>query len=103
VVRQIAGELGLTLDEPLQEKVEFGAADRDYETASGPVPKGTRAAVHFEVIGTVNGTPRVVLEHVTRTHPEQMPDWPKPGKGDGVYRVEIKGEPHMELEFSHHG
>ena len=103
VVRQIAAGLGLTLDEPLQQTVEFCAADRDYDTVSGPVPQGTRAAVRFEVIGTVGGAPRVVLEHVTRTHPEQMPEWPQPSKGDGVYRVVIKGEPYMELDFSHHG
>ena len=36
------------------------------------------AAVRFQVIGKVDGVPRVVLEHVTRTAPEQMPEWPKP-------------------------
>jgi hypothetical protein len=103
VVRQIAGGLDLVLDEPLQEFVEFAEAERDYETVSGPVPKGTRCAVHFAVTGTVDGVSRVVLEHVTRTHPEQAPDWPQPGEGDGVYRIEIKGEPYMKVDFVHHG
>jgi hypothetical protein len=103
VVRIIAAGLELTLDEPLVEAYEFVAADRDYDTVSCKVPAGTRAAVRFTVSGNVNGVPRVVLEHVTRTHPEQAPDWPKPGEGDGIYRIEVTGEPHLKVDFSHHG
>jgi hypothetical protein len=103
VVRIIAAGLGLTLDEPLEEIVEFAEADRDYETVSGPVPKGTRCGVRFQVVGKVAGTTRVVLEHVTRTHPEQRPDWPQPPTGAGCYRVEITGEPMMKLDFTHSG
>lgn len=103
VVRIIAAGLGITLDEPLQQKVEFAQAERDYETVSGPVPAGTRCAVRFHVIGSVDGVERVVLEHVTRTHPEQAPDWPQPSSGDGCYRVEITGEPMMTVDFAHHG
>ena len=103
VVRIIAAGLGVTLDEPLGESVEFAEADRDYETVSGPVPKGTRCAVRFRVIGNVGGEPRIVLEHVTRTHPEQRPDWPQPAGGDGCYRVEITGEPMMTVDFQHKG
>ena len=103
VVRIIAAGLGLTLDEPLEETIEFAEAQHDIETVSGTIPAGTRCGVHFEVIGKVAGTPRVVLEHVTRTHPGQRPDWPQPPTGDGCYRVEVTGEPTMTLDFSHHG
>jgi hypothetical protein len=103
VVRIIAAGLDLTLDEPLVEAYEFVAADRDYETVSCPIPTGTRAAVRFTVTGSVAGVPRVVLEHVTRTHPDQAPDWPKPSEGDGIYRIEVTGEPHLKVDFSHHG
>jgi hypothetical protein len=103
VVRIIAAGLGLTLDEPLEETVEFAEAERDYDTVSGPVPKGTRCGVRFQVIGSVAGTPRVILEHVTRTHSDQRPDWPQPPTGDGCYRVEIKGEPMMKVDFTHTG
>lgn len=103
VVRIIAAGLDLTLDEQLVETVEFAAYDEDLETVSGEIPAGTRAGVRFSVAGTVNGTPRVVLEHVTRNHPGMAPDWPKPLEGDGIYRVEIKGEPYMKLDFLHHG
>ncbi|MBC2640092.1 MULTISPECIES: diacylglycerol kinase [unclassified Rhodococcus (in: high G+C Gram-positive bacteria)] len=103
VVRQIAAGLGVTLDEPLVEKFERVPAETDLDTLSCHIAKGTVAAVRFEVIGTVDGVPRVVLEHVTRTHPEQQPDWPKPTRGDGCYRIDITGEPMMTVEFNHHG
>jgi 2,4-diaminopentanoate dehydrogenase len=103
VVRQIAAGLGVRLDEPLVESVERVAWDRDVDTVSCHIAAGTAAAVRFEVAGTVDGVPRVVLEHVTRTHRDQMPQWPQPGGGDGCYRVEITGEPMMRLDLSHHG
>lgn len=103
VVRQIAAGLGLTLDEPLIERTERVEADRDYETVSLPVPRGTQAALRFEVVGQVDGVDRVVLEHVTRTHASQCPEWPRPQQGDGCYRVLISGQPEMAVEFTHHG
>ncbi|MFC0447732.1 diacylglycerol kinase [Rhodococcus jostii] len=103
VVRQIAAGLDLTLDEPLVEKFERIPAEEVLDILSCHIAKGTVAAVRFEVVGTVDGVPRVVLEHVTRTHPEQQPDWPKPARGDGCYRIDITGEPMMTVEFNHHG
>ncbi|MEU2001509.1 diacylglycerol kinase [Rhodococcus sp. NPDC019627] len=103
VVRQIAAGLDITLDEPLVEKVARIPADRDLDVVSCLIPAGTTAAVRFEVIGTVDGVPRVALEHITRTHPDQMPEWPKPNRGDGCYRIDITGEPMMSVEFNHNG
>ncbi|HEX5770076.1 MAG TPA: diacylglycerol kinase [Nocardioidaceae bacterium] len=103
VVRQIAAALDVTLDEPLVEHVERVPADRDVDTVSVHIPAGTQGAVRFEVVGQVDGVPRVVLEHVTRTSPEQMPEWPQPPEGDGCYRVRISGEPHLVLDLVHHG
>ena len=103
VVRQLAAGLGITLDEPLVERVERVAADRDYSTVSVEIPQGTMAALRFEVAGQVDGTDRIVLEHVTRTHPDQCPQWPKPVEGDGSYRIVVSGEPQMQVEFTHHG
>ena len=76
VVRQIAAGLDLTLDEPLVENVERVAWDRDVATASVEIPAGTAAAVRFEVVGTVDGVPRVVLEHVPWQF-EALPKFPK--------------------------
>ncbi|WP_020170153.1 diacylglycerol kinase [Gordonia polyisoprenivorans] len=103
VVRQLAAGLGLTLDEPLIERHERVAADRDHSTVSVEIPEGTMAALHFEVVGQVAGVDRIVLEHYTRTHPEQCPQWPSPVDGDGCYRITISGEPQMSVEFAHHG
>ncbi len=103
VVRQIAAGLDLTLDEPLLETVDRRAAEVDVSTVSVDIAAGTMAAVRFEIIGTVDGVPRIVLEHVTRTHPDQVPEWKKPADGDGCYRIEVTGEPMMNVEFSHHG
>lgn len=102
VVRLIAAGLDVTLDEPLTEHVERRPAPRDVETASVDIPEGTMASVRFRVVGKVDGTPRIVLEHVTRTAADLEPDWPTPLAGDGCYRVEITGEPRMSLELTHH-
>lgn len=103
VVRQIAAGLDLDLDPELVEVVERQPATEDLDTVSVDIAKGTMGAVRFEVQGTVDGVPRVVLEHVTRTHPDQMPEWPQPSGGDGCYRVVFTGEPHIRLDLSHHG
>lgn len=103
VVRQLAAGLGVTLDPELVESVDRRASETDLETVSVDIKAGTMGAVRFSVTGTVDGVPRVVLEHVTRTHPDQVPAWPTPTKGDGCYRVVVTGEPTMELDLSHHG
>lgn len=104
VVRQIAAGLGVTLDEPLIEDVERRPAERDTASVSGDVAAGTMGAVRFQLIGAVDGVPRVVLEHITRTDAEAHPDWEKPPAGtDGCYRVKITGEPMMQVDFTHHG
>lgn len=103
VVRQLAAGLDVTLDEPLVEKIDRRPAESDYDIASCHIAKGTMAAVRFEVIGTVNGVPRIVLEHVTRTQRDAQPEWPIPSHGDGCYRIEIKGDPVMTVDFVHHG
>lgn len=103
VVRLLADALGVTLDEPLVEHVERRAAPHDVATASVEIPEGTMASVRFQVVGTVDGEPRIVLDHVTRTDPRLEPDWPVPAEGDGCYRVEITGEPALRLELAHRG
>src|SRR3954453_15513342 len=104
VVRQIAAGLDITLDEPLTEEVDRREAEWDTDSVSGDVKKGTMGAVKFAVVGKVDGVPRVVLEHITRTDPEQVPEGEKRrGGADGVYRIRISGEPMMNVDFTHHG
>ncbi|MCW2794292.1 MAG: dihydrodipicolinate reductase [Nocardioides sp.] len=103
VVRQIAAGLGIALDEPLTEEVERRAAEVDTPSVSGDIAAGTMGAVRFQLIGKVDGVPRVVLDHVTRTAEDQAPDWPTPAEGGGGYRVVVTGEPMMQLDLTHHG
>ncbi len=103
VVRQIAAGLDLTLDPDLEEIVEREPSDRDLETVSVDIAEGTMGAVRFQVVGKVDGVPRVILDHVTRTQVDQMPEWPQPPEGGGCYRVEVEGEPMMRIDFTHHG
>ncbi len=103
VVRQIAAGLDLELDAELEEIVEREPADRDLSTASVDIAEGTMGAVRFQVVGKVDGVPRVILDHVTRTHVDQVPSWPQPPEGGGCYRVEVEGEPVMRIDFTHHG
>ncbi|TYL54862.1 diacylglycerol kinase [Nocardioides sp. BGMRC 2183] len=103
VVRVIAAGLGVTLDEPLTERIERRPAPRAVETVSLDIAEGTQGSVLFQVVGTVDGEPRITLEHVTRTDAATDDDWPRPYEGHGCYRIEITGEPVMKVEFSHHG
>jgi 4-hydroxy-tetrahydrodipicolinate reductase len=107
VVRQIAAGLDIVLDEPLTEECDRRAAEWETDNVSAPdgkLAEGTMGAVKFAVVGKVGGVPRVVLEHITRTDPEQVPEWEKPPPGaDGCYRIRITGEPMMNVDFTHHG
>jgi len=103
VVRHIAAGLDLVLDDELEEIVERVPSDVDLSTASVDIAAGTMGAVRFQVVGKVDGAPRVILDHVTRTSVDQMPEWPQPPEGGGCYRVEVEGEPMMVVDFVHHG
>jgi 2,4-diaminopentanoate dehydrogenase len=97
VVRLIATGLGVTLTE-VTEWYEREPAPEAFEIPAGPVPKGTVAALHFEVCGMVGDKAVVVLEHVTRLRDDLGATWPQPA-GDGCYRVEITGEPNYTLDL----
>jgi hypothetical protein len=98
VVRQIAAGLGITLDEVVDVYVREPAPE-DIEIASGFVPKGSAAALRFEVRGLVDERPAVILEHVTRLREDLCPDWPQPAQPGGSYRVEITGEPCYAMDI----
>jgi 2,4-diaminopentanoate dehydrogenase len=98
VVRQLAAGLGISLDDVTEQHVREPAPE-DFDIASGHIPKGSAAALRFEVRGRVNGQPAVVLEHVTRLRDDLCPDWPQPAQPGGSYRVEITGEPSYALDI----
>ncbi|MFC4006212.1 dihydrodipicolinate reductase [Nonomuraea purpurea] len=96
-VRLMARALGVVLDE-LRESVERRPLEAAVNTeAMGEFAAGTQGAVRFEVLGVVEGVPRIVVEHVTRIHPSCAPDWPSPLSGDGAHRVIIEGSPRIEV------
>jgi hypothetical protein len=97
VVRQLAAGLGISLDE-VTERYTREPAPEDFDIASGHIPKGSAAALRFEVLGMVGGQPAVVLEHVTRLREDLCPDWPQPAQSGGSYRIEITGEPSYAVD-----
>ena len=97
VVRQLAAGLGIELDEVTERQERIPAAE-DFDIASGHIPKGSAAALRFEVLGMVDGEAAVVLEHVTRLREDLCPDWPQPAQPGGSYRVEITGEPSYAID-----
>jgi 2,4-diaminopentanoate dehydrogenase len=98
VVRQLAAGLGIDLDEVTETYVREPAPE-DFDIASGHVPKGTAAALRFEVRGMKDGNVAVVLEHVTRLRDDLCPDWPQPAQEGGSYRVEVTDEPSYALDL----
>jgi 2,4-diaminopentanoate dehydrogenase len=97
-IRQLAAGLGIEVDE-ITESYQREPAPEDFEIAVGRVPKGTLAALQFEIRGMVNGRPAIVIEHITRLRPDLRPDWPQPAAGGGSYRVEITGEPSYAVDI----
>ena len=101
VVHLVAAAIGLPIDEVV-ERHEVITDDHDIEIASGTVPAGTISGMRFEIVGKVAGEERIVVEHVTRLHDDQAPEWPR----GGGYRIVVEGDPHMHLELelaSDHG
>jgi 2,4-diaminopentanoate dehydrogenase len=94
VLHLVASAIGLKLDS-VEETHEIIRADRAFDIASGRIGEGTISGMRFEIIGMVDGEPRVVVEHVTRLRDEDAPDWPR---GEG-YRIDVRGEPHVHLEL----
>lgn len=101
VVRQLAAGLGIELDRVEDEATRLPAPHR-IEVPAGVIEQGSAAALRFEVRGIAGGRPVIVLEHVTRLHPDLGPDWPTM-PGQGGYRVEITGDPTYRLDLTIEG
>ena len=98
VVRQLAAGLGVELA-GIEETYGREPAPEAFDIASGHIPKGSAAALRFEVLGMVNGAPAVVLEHVTRLREDLCPNWPQPVQSGGNYRIEVTGEPSYAMDL----
>jgi hypothetical protein len=96
-VRMIARALDVELDE-IRETLDRRPLESTITNVMGQFDAGTQGALRFEVQGIVGGEPRIVVEHVTRIHPDCAPDWPSPPDGgDGAHRVVIEGRPRIEI------
>jgi 4-hydroxy-tetrahydrodipicolinate reductase len=97
VVTSIAEQLGVTLDS-IETSHELWPAEEGFDYQGRRIEKGTIAALRFEVVGVVDGVPKVAVEHVTRTLEHQAPQWARALQGD-AYRVVIDGSPRLECEL----
>ncbi|NKY52117.1 NAD(P)H-dependent amine dehydrogenase family protein [Nocardia vermiculata] len=96
-LRLLARGLGVELDE-IRETLDRRALDTTVHTAAmGEFEAGTQGAVRFEVQGIVGGQPRLIIEHITRIHPDCATDWPLPPDGAGAHRVVLEGDPRIEV------
>lgn len=97
-IRQLAAGLGIEVDD-ITDSCEREPAPEAFDIAVGHVPKGSVAAMRFEICGMVKGRPAIVIEHVTRLRDDLRPDWPRPAQPGGSYRVEITGEPSYAIDI----
>jgi hypothetical protein len=96
-VRMMARALGVELDE-IRETLDRRPLEKTVTTRTmGDFDEGTQGAVRFEVQGIIGDRARIVIEHVTRIHPDCAPDWPQPPSGAGAHRVVIEGRPRIEV------
>lgn len=95
-VRLIGRGLGIEIDE-ITEEVERLPLDSTVDTVMGPFEKGTQGAFYLKVIGWCQGKQRVIIEHITRIHPNCAPDWPQPDEGVGDHRVIVDGDPQLTI------
>jgi hypothetical protein len=100
MVRLLAEAMHVTIDEVTETTERFVAAER-FEVPMVAVEAGTVSAIRFEVSGIAAGKSVISAEHVTRTRPDQAPDWPRPPAGRGsVHRVVIDGSPPLTLDLA---
>jgi 2,4-diaminopentanoate dehydrogenase len=95
-VRLIGRGLGLEIDE-VTEELERRPLEHDVDNDMGHFAAGTQGAFWVKVIGSVDGRPRVVVDHITRIDPSCAPDWPQPDEGAGDHRVIVHGDPELTI------
>jgi 4-hydroxy-tetrahydrodipicolinate reductase len=96
VIKVLAAGLGVEVTE-IREVHERRPATEKIDLGFGVIEEGTTAALRFEVQGIVDGSPRIVVEHVTRLHDDLCPEWPQP-VGAGGYRVVVTGTPSYQCD-----
>ncbi|KUI28877.1 dihydrodipicolinate reductase [Mycobacterium sp. IS-1496] len=96
-VRNLAGQLGIALDD-VRQRIEPWYTPTRIECTMATVEPGGMAAVRFAVEGVRDGAPVITIEHITRLTTAAAPQWEYPPDGrTGVHRVVVEGEPRVEL------
>jgi hypothetical protein len=97
MVRIVADGVGAALD-AVETHVERVPLERSIDVPGmGRFEAGTQGAFRFEVRGMIQGSPRIVVEHVTRIDDDCAPQWPSPPNQGGVHRVLLRGRPDLEV------
>ncbi len=97
MVRILAQLLAVEV-ERIEIHVERRPLERTIEVPGmGRFEEGTQGAFRFEVRGVVQGTPLIVVEHVTRIDDACAPDWPRSHSPGGEHRVLLAGHPNLEV------
>ncbi|MDH3708070.1 MAG: dihydrodipicolinate reductase, partial [Acidimicrobiia bacterium] len=101
MLRVLADGLGVELDD-IVEEVDRRPLERTIEVdGMGTFEQGTQGAFRMELKGIVDGSPLLVVDHVTRIDDEAVPEWPRPTHAQGVHQVLITGRP--DLTVTIHG
>lgn len=96
----LADGLGVTLSR-VYEKREIAAAGSEFTVPAGTYGPNQAAALHFEVIGEVDGRPMFVIEHVYRLLDEVAPEWPQPvDPHRRTTRIRISGRPDIDVDVA---
>lgn len=96
-VRNLAEQLGITLDE-VRQRTEPWYTDKRIACKMTNVEPEQMAAARFAVEGVRDGVPVITMEHINRLTTAAAPDWDyPPDNHTGVHRVIVEGEPRVEL------
>ncbi|OCB14564.1 dihydrodipicolinate reductase [Mycolicibacterium porcinum] len=96
-VRNLAGQLGVELDE-VRQRTEPWYTDQRIECKMATVEPGQMAAARFAVEGIRDGAPVITMEHINRLTPASAPEWEYPPDNQvGVHRVVVEGDPRVEI------
>lgn len=94
----VADALGLVLDD-LALDLDVSLATTAYVAPNGlRIDAGTISALRWSLSGVVDGSAKVVVNHINRFGPQTAPEWASMGT-DGGYRVEIVGSPPFHGHF----
>jgi 4-hydroxy-tetrahydrodipicolinate reductase len=95
-IHGIAEGLGVELDE-IVEVHERWNTEVDLEVNGAVIPKGTMAAVKFELQGIVGGKPLIAVGHCNRIHDDAAPEWPR--SSGKTYRITLEGSPTIRADI----